>query len=116
MSHIAVVMWRASISMPPEAGAQLEEIGEAGAQLEEIGEAGAQLEEIGEAGAQLEEMGKEMGVTAPVVARILLLEKLRERAIQDRQARAPVPRAHDWGSRVAEPTPPPYAAPSDEGE
>ncbi len=76
--------WRASISMPPEAGVQLEEI------------------------------GKEMGVTAPVVARILLLEKLRERAIQDRQARAHIPTAYDWSGKgkVAESKTSPYVAPS----
>ncbi len=68
-----------------------------------------------EAGAQLEEIGKEMGVTAPVVARILLLEKLRERAIQDRQARAHVPTAYNWVGKVAEPKSP-YAAPSDEAD
>jgi len=47
--------WRAALSLPPEAGAQLEQI------------------------------GKEMGVAPAVAARILLLEKLREWAVQDRQ-------------------------------
>jgi len=49
--------WRASLSMPPEAGAQLEKIAE------------------------------EMGIGAPLVARILLLEKLRERAAQEQLAK-----------------------------
>ncbi len=56
--------WRAALSLPPEAGAQLEQI------------------------------GKEMGVAPAVAARILLLEKLRERTVQDRQAHGP--KGYDW--------------------
>lgn len=63
--------WRATISMPAEAGTQLER------------------------------MSKEMGVTPAIVARILLLEKLRERAVQDRLTQQ---QAYDWSG----------ASPSDE--
>jgi len=54
--------WRAAVTMPPEAGEQLEQI------------------------------AQEMGVQPAVAIRILLLEKLRERAAQEGHIRKPL----DW--------------------
>lgn len=61
--------WRAAVTMPPEAGQQLERI------------------------------AQEMGVQPAVAIRILLLEKLRERAPQEGHIRKPL----DW-SGSATPT------------
>lgn len=57
--------WRMSVSMPPDAGTQLEKI------------------------------GREMGLSAPVVARIFLLEKLRERAAQEQLVRQAQEHEHE---------------------
>jgi hypothetical protein len=54
--------WRAAVTMPPEAGEKLEQI------------------------------AQEMGVQPAVAIRILLLEKLRERAAQEGHIRKPI----DW--------------------
>jgi len=56
--------WKAAVTMPPEAGEQVERI------------------------------AQEMGVQPAVAIRILLLEKLRERAAQEGQMRKG--KAYDW--------------------
>ncbi len=58
------MIWKAAVTMPPEAGEQVERI------------------------------AQEMGVQPAVAIRILLLEKLRERAAQEGQMRKG--KAYDW--------------------
>jgi len=67
--------WKAAVTMPPEAGEQVERI------------------------------AQEMGVQPAVAIRILLLEKLRERAAQEGQMRKG--KAYDWSG-----TAPPASQPS----
>ncbi len=59
--------WKAAVTMPPEAGEQVERI------------------------------AQEMGVQPAVAIRILLLEKLRERAAQEGHIRKPI----DWSGTAA---------------
>jgi len=61
--------WKAAVTMPPEAGEQVERI------------------------------AQEMGVQPAVAIRILLLEKLRERAAQEGQMRKG--KAYDWSGTAA---------------
>ncbi len=66
--------WKAAVTMPPEAGEQVERI------------------------------AQEMGVQPAVAIRILLLEKLRERAAQEGQMRKG--KAYDWSASALPATQP----------
>lgn len=74
------MIWKAAVTMPPEAGKHLERI------------------------------AQEMGVQPAVAIRILLLEKLRERAAQEGHIRT----SYDWSGGSDVPAPAPKTASGDD--